>query len=49
MGRSLNWIQPGQLVQPGQSLLYYQQQWIVANFKETQLNKMVTGQKVTTK
>jgi membrane fusion protein (multidrug efflux system) len=38
-------IQPGQLVQPGQSLLYHQQNKLVANFKETQFNKMVTGQK----
>jgi membrane fusion protein (multidrug efflux system) len=40
-------IQPGQLVQPGQSLFYINnnEAWVVANFKETQLNKMVTGQK----
>ncbi|MBE0391614.1 MULTISPECIES: HlyD family secretion protein [unclassified Flavobacterium] len=45
-------IQPGQLVQPGQSLFYIinnTEAWVVANFKETQLNKMVTGQKVTIK
>jgi membrane fusion protein (multidrug efflux system) len=45
-------IQPGQLVQPGQSLFYIinnNEAWVVANFKETQLNKMVTGQKVTLK
>jgi membrane fusion protein (multidrug efflux system) len=31
-------IQPGQLVQPGQSLLYNNNEaWVVANFKETQL------------
>ncbi|MEZ7498757.1 HlyD family secretion protein [Flavobacterium sp. Arc3] len=45
-------IQPGQLVQPGQSLFYIinnNEAWVVANFKETQLNKMVTGQKVTIK
>lgn len=42
-------IQPGQLVQPGQSLFYIinnNEAWVVANFKETQLNKMVVGQKV---
>jgi membrane fusion protein (multidrug efflux system) len=40
-------IQPGQLVQPGQSLyiINNNEAWVVANFKETQLNKMVTGQK----
>jgi membrane fusion protein (multidrug efflux system) len=45
-------IQPGQLVQPGQSLFYIinnKEAWVVANFKETQLNKMVIGQKVTIK
>ncbi|KFF19562.1 HlyD family secretion protein [Flavobacterium hydatis] len=45
-------IQPGQLVQPGQSLFYIinnSEAWVVANFKETQLNKMVIGQKVTLK
>lgn len=43
-------IQPGQLVQPGQSLFYIinnTEAWVVANFKETQLNKMVIGQKAT--
>ncbi len=42
-------IQPGQLVQPGQALFYIinsQEAWVVANFKETQLNKMRQGQKV---
>ena len=42
-------VQPGQLVQPGQSLFYIinnQETWVIANFKETQLNKMRTGQKV---
>lgn len=41
-------IQPGQLVQPGQSLFYViknDEAWVVANFKETQLNKMIIGQK----
>ncbi|MFT3795876.1 MAG: HlyD family secretion protein [Flavobacterium sp.] len=45
-------VQPGQLVQPGQSLFYIinnQEVWVVANFKETQLNKMVIGQKATIK
>jgi membrane fusion protein (multidrug efflux system) len=45
-------IQPGQLVQQGQSLFYIinnTEAWVVANFKETQLNKMVIGQKVTVK
>jgi len=42
-------IQVGQLVQPGQSLFYIinnQEMWVVANFKETQLDKMRVGQKV---
>jgi len=42
-------VQPGQLVQPGQSLFYVinnQETWVIANFKETQLNKMRAGQKV---
>lgn len=42
-------LQPGQLVQPGQSLFYIinnQETWVIANFKETQLNKMRAGQKV---
>jgi membrane fusion protein (multidrug efflux system) len=45
-------IQPGQLVQPGQSLFYIinnEDAWVVANFKETQLNKMREGQKVSIK
>lgn len=45
-------IQPGQLVQPGQSLFYIINNataWVIANFKETQLNKMIIGQKVTIK
>jgi membrane fusion protein (multidrug efflux system) len=45
-------IQPGQLVQPGQSLFYIINNttaWVIANFKETQLDKMVIGQKVTIK
>ncbi|MBC7522932.1 MAG: HlyD family secretion protein [Flavobacterium sp.] len=42
-------IQPGQYIQPGQSLFYLinnSESWVIANFKETQLNKMVVGQKV---
>lgn len=42
-------LQPGQLVQPGQSLFYIintKDVWVVANFKETQLNKMKLGQVV---
>jgi membrane fusion protein (multidrug efflux system) len=42
-------IQPGQMVQAGQSLFYIinnNETWVVANFKETQLNKMREGQKV---
>jgi len=45
-------IQPGQLVQPGQSLFYIINNataWVIANFKETQLNKMIIGQKVSIK
>ena len=45
-------IQPGQLVQAGQSLFQIinnASAWVIANFKETQLNKMVEGQKVTIK
>jgi membrane fusion protein (multidrug efflux system) len=42
--------QPGQFVQPGQSLFYLinnSEVWVIANFKETQLSKMSIGQKVT--
>ncbi|MEO2062393.1 MAG: HlyD family secretion protein [Christiangramia sp.] len=42
-------LQAGQFVQPGQSLFYLvntDKKWIVANFKETQLDKMQIGQKV---
>lgn len=45
-------VQAGQMVQPGQSLFYIvsnKDTWVVANFKETQLNKMRAGQKVTLK
>ncbi|MGJ1431354.1 HlyD family secretion protein [Sphingobacterium spiritivorum] len=45
-------IQPGQMINPGQSLFYIvdnSETWVVANFKETQLNKMRPGQKVTIK
>lgn len=43
-------LQPGQFVQPGQSLFYLvntYNKWVVANFKETQLNEMRIGQTVT--
>jgi len=42
-------VQPGQVVQAGQSLfsiVHSNNIWVIANFKETQLNKMRTGQKV---
>lgn len=42
-------LQPGQMVQAGQSLFYIissEEVWVVANFKETQLNKMRLGQEV---
>ncbi len=42
-------LQPGQFVNPGQSLFYVinnSETWVVANFKETQLNKIRAGQKV---
>jgi membrane fusion protein, multidrug efflux system len=45
-------IQPGQLVQAGQSLFYLINNtdvWVIANFKETQLNKMKVGQEVALK
>jgi membrane fusion protein (multidrug efflux system) len=41
-------LQPGQFVQPGQSLIYLvnsKEKWVIANFKETQLEKMRVGQK----
>ena len=40
-------VQPGQYVQPGQSLftiVLNNEVWVVANFKETQLTKMKVGQ-----
>ncbi|RYY89897.1 MAG: HlyD family secretion protein [Chitinophagaceae bacterium] len=43
-------VQAGQFVQPGQQLfavVLSEQLWIVGNFKETQLDKMKVGQKVT--
>lgn len=43
-------VQPGQFLQAGQSLfsvVLNQDVWVVANFKETQFNKMKIGQKVT--
>jgi membrane fusion protein, multidrug efflux system len=45
-------IQPGQLVQQGQSLFYLinnSEVWVIGNFKETQLNKMKVGQEVVIK
>ncbi len=44
--------QPGQFIQPGASLISIVGAgniWVVANFKETQLNRMVEGQKATVK
>lgn len=46
---SKTFVQPGQLVQAGQSLfsvVLSSDIWVVANFKETQLDKMKLGQKV---
>jgi len=43
-------VQTGQLLQQGQSLfsiVHSDDKWVIANFKETQLNKMQVGQKVT--
>lgn len=43
-------VQPGQFVQAGQStfsIVHSDDVWVVANFKETQFNKMKVGQKVT--
>lgn len=43
-------IQPGQFIQAGQTLFSIvadETVWVVANFKETQLDKMKVGQKVT--
>jgi membrane fusion protein (multidrug efflux system) len=43
-------VQEGQYLQAGQSLfsiVLSNDKWVVANFKETQYNKMVEGQKVT--
>jgi membrane fusion protein (multidrug efflux system) len=45
-------MQPGQFIQQGQSLfniVVSSDVWVVANFKETQLNKMKIGQKVIVK
>lgn len=42
-------VQPGQYVQAGQalfSIVHGEALWVVANFKETQLDKMKVGQKV---
>lgn len=43
-------VQEGQLLQAGQStfnIVHNDEVWVVANFKETQLRKMIVGQKVT--
>jgi membrane fusion protein, multidrug efflux system len=43
-------VRPGQFIQAGQStfsIVHSDDIWVVANFKETQLNKMKIGQKVT--
>jgi len=45
-------VQPGQFVQAGQSLfsiVHSETVWVVANFKETQLDKMKIGQQVVIK
>ena len=45
-------VQPGQLVQQGQSLFFLinnSEVWVIGNFKETQLNKMKIGQEVNIK
>jgi membrane fusion protein (multidrug efflux system) len=42
-------IQEGQLVQAGQNLLYFvrnNDKWVVANYRETQIEKLHVGQKV---
>lgn len=42
-------VQPGQFIQAGQStfsIVHSNDVWVVANFKETQFNKMRVGQKV---
>jgi membrane fusion protein (multidrug efflux system) len=45
-------VQPGQFVQAGQPLfavVHSENVWVIANFKETQLDKMKEGQKVVVK
>lgn len=45
-------VQPGQLVQAGQalfSIVLNNEKWVIANFKETQLDRMKVGQRVTLK
>ncbi|HET6994447.1 MAG TPA: HlyD family secretion protein [Chitinophagaceae bacterium] len=45
-------VQPGQFVQAGQplfSVVHSENVWVIANFKETQLDKMKEGQKVVIK
>ena len=50
MGRKAN-LQPGQLVKEGQNLVAVvsKEKWIVANFKETQIQYLKIGQEVTIK
>lgn len=47
VGRKL--LQPGQLVKEGQALvsMVSQEKWVTANFKETQIEYLAVGQKVT--
>lgn len=43
-------VKPGQFIQAGQalfSIVHNENIWVTANFKETQLNKMIMGQHVT--
>ncbi len=45
-------VEPGQIIQPGQPLMAVislEDVWVVANFKETQLENMRPGQRVTVK
>jgi membrane fusion protein (multidrug efflux system) len=45
-------VQPGQFLQAGQalfSIVHSKNVWVIANFKETQLNKMKEGQRVVIK
>jgi membrane fusion protein, multidrug efflux system len=45
-------VQPGQFVQAGQALfsvVHSEEIWVIANFKETQIDRMIEGQKVKVK